>query len=181
MKFSWWANRLIQGGGKNTQAITYSIKYSFTGSIGGVSADEALNTCKVAFFTPAKRLRVNDSRKRVPPRLPGGASLALECPMQEKMRAAEDLGVVQQTDKQQVSGLEEGKDAVGDAQRGGAQESSIHEQELNLSWPVAEGPHDGDCERHPRIPSHLTIMSEKAPRYSRCMPEKEAQSGEGVK
>ncbi|KAL8424395.1 hypothetical protein Efla_007839 [Eimeria flavescens] len=31
------------------------------------------------------------------PRLPGGPSLALESPMQEKMRAAEDLKVVQQT------------------------------------------------------------------------------------
>ncbi|KAL8440147.1 hypothetical protein Efla_006323 [Eimeria flavescens] len=84
--------------------------------------------------------------------------------MQKKMRAADDLSVVQQTNKQQVSGLEEEQDAVGDAQRGGAQESSIHEEDLNLSKPVAEGPHDGGCERHSRIPSHLTIMPLKAPR-----------------
>ncbi|KAL8440085.1 hypothetical protein Efla_002518 [Eimeria flavescens] len=111
----------------------------------------------------------------------GGTSLALEGPMQEKMRAAEDLCVVQQTDKQQVSGLEEGEDAVGDAHRGGAQESSIHEQDLNLSGPDAEAPNDGGCERHPRISSHLTVMPVKAPRDSRCVPEKEAQAGEGVK
>ncbi|KAL8425771.1 hypothetical protein Efla_004123 [Eimeria flavescens] len=67
-------------------------------------------------------------------------SLALEGPMQKKMRgAAKDLSVVQQTDKQQVSGLEK--------------------TQLDT----------------------LSVAALKAPGYSRCMPEKEAQAGEGVK
>ncbi|KAL8426288.1 hypothetical protein Efla_006039 [Eimeria flavescens] len=65
-------------------------------------------------------------------------------------------------------------DAVGDAQRGGAQERSIHEQDLNLSGPIAEGHNDGGCERHPRIPSHLTISEgPEAAGASKASPPKE--------